>query len=147
MAFLVGWWWVLQSGALSCACFSQISAPLAVSVRHTPNCRASGRQRHNTPTRRPRPTAASPSARRIKVSRVPRALPEILIGRQQLSMVSRRQWTPCSSDLAVVQRGSQDVARECRPSGTSKLDIQRREGLPRQNHGFNTCAGACQPLT
>ena len=82
-------WWVgvLQSGALSCACFSQIIAPLAVSVRpHTPNCRASGRQRQHADQK-----THSPSARRMKVSRVPRVLLEVLIGRALLEVLIGRQ--------------------------------------------------------
>ncbi|MEC7382048.1 MAG: hypothetical protein VYE16_03445 [Cyanobacteriota bacterium] len=83
----MGWWWVLQSGALSCACFGQISAPLAVSVRpHTPNCRASGRQRQHADQK-----THSPSARRMKVSRVPRVLLEVLIGRALLEVLIGRQ--------------------------------------------------------
>ncbi len=61
--------------------------PLAVSVRpHTPNCRASGRQRQHADQK-----THSPSARRMKVSRVPRVLLEVLIGRALLEVLIGRQ--------------------------------------------------------
>ena len=65
-------------GALSCACFSQISAPggLCPSSYTQLSCKPTATQHTDQKTRS---AAASRSARRMNVSRLPRALLEILI--------------------------------------------------------------------
>ena len=116
-------WWVgggCSRAALSHAPVLAKSAPLAVSVRpHTPNCRASGRQQHNTPTRRPTCQPVRPSHEGEPGATCAAGGPDRACaagGPDRTTTTSsglRRQRTPCSSDLAVVQRRrSQGVARK-----------------------------------